>query len=151
MASTSRLSLFSLGNLTRSILQGIGSEKIGLLAFHGSWAIVQHVKTTIKFTFEEVTFVNSVSNIYFASNTRMSEQNLRLDGHQAMKRSSSPCIEHDHLMLLFLSIFRLSQHSKNLFFDLGSATIQNLKYRDVWVLVGQKGITGFSPYEEVCC
>jgi hypothetical protein len=47
-------------------------------------------------------------------------------------------------------VFRLSQHSKNLFFDLGSATIQNLKYRDVWVLVGQKGITGFSPYEEVC-
>lgn len=48
-------------------------------------------------------------------------------------------------------LFRLSQHSKNLFFDLGSATIQNLKYRDVWVLVGQKGINGFSPYEEVCC
>lgn len=49
-----------------------------------------------------------------------------------------------------LSLFRLSQHSRNLFFDLGSATIQNLKYRDVWVLVGQKGIKGFSPYEEVC-
>ena len=45
--------------------------------------------------------------------------------------------------------FRLSQHSKNLFFDLGSATIQNLKYRDVWVLIGQKGINGFSPFEEV--
>ncbi|CAF3890656.1 unnamed protein product, partial [Rotaria sp. Silwood1] len=45
---------------------------------------------------------------------------------------------------------KLSQHSKTLFFDLGSATIQNLKYRDVWVLVGQKGIKGFSPYEEVC-
>ncbi|CAF1025761.1 unnamed protein product [Adineta steineri] len=44
---------------------------------------------------------------------------------------------------------KLSQHSKNLFFDLGSATIQNLKYRDVWVLVGQKGIQGFSPYEEI--
>lgn len=44
---------------------------------------------------------------------------------------------------------KLSQHSKNLFFDLGSATIQNLKYRDVWMLVGQKGITGFSPYEEI--
>jgi len=44
---------------------------------------------------------------------------------------------------------KLSQHSKNLFFDLGSATIQNLKYRDVWVLVGQKGIKGFSPYEEI--
>ncbi|CAF2720777.1 unnamed protein product [Rotaria sp. Silwood2] len=44
---------------------------------------------------------------------------------------------------------KLSQHSKTLFFDLGSATIQNLKYRDVWVLVGQKGIKGFSPYEEL--
>ncbi|CAF1025896.1 unnamed protein product [Adineta ricciae] len=44
---------------------------------------------------------------------------------------------------------KLSQHSKNLFFDLGSATIQNLKYRDVWVLVGQKGINGFSPFEEI--
>ncbi|CAF0806787.1 unnamed protein product [Rotaria sp. Silwood1] len=44
---------------------------------------------------------------------------------------------------------KLSQHSKTLFFDLGSATIQNLKYRDVWVLVGQKGIKGFSPYEEI--
>jgi hypothetical protein len=52
--------------------------------------------------------------------------------------------------LIYFSVFRLSQHSKNLFFDLGSATIQNLKYRDVWVLVGQKGIKGFSPYEEVC-
>ncbi|CAF1042224.1 unnamed protein product [Rotaria sordida] len=44
---------------------------------------------------------------------------------------------------------KLSQHSKTLFFDLGSATIQNLKYRDVWALVGQKGIKGFSPYEEI--
>lgn len=47
-------------------------------------------------------------------------------------------------------IFRLSQHSKNLFFDLGSGTIQNMKYHDAWVFVGQKGIQGFSPYEEVC-
>lgn len=50
----------------------------------------------------------------------------------------------------FYFLFRLSQHVRNLFFDLGSATIQNLKYRDVWVFVGQKGIKGFSPYEEVC-
>ncbi|CAF3773594.1 unnamed protein product [Rotaria sordida] len=39
---------------------------------------------------------------------------------------------------------KLSQHSKTLFFDLGSATIQNLKYRDVWALVGQKGIKELS-------
>ncbi|CAF3774801.1 unnamed protein product [Adineta steineri] len=44
---------------------------------------------------------------------------------------------------------KLSQHTRNLFFDLGSGTIQNLKYRDVWALVGQKGIKGFSPYEEI--
>jgi hypothetical protein len=53
-------------------------------------------------------------------------------------------------VLISLLTFRLSQHSKDLFFALGSATIQNLKYRDVWTLVGQKGIQGFSPYEEVC-
>ncbi len=59
---------------------------------------------------------------------------------------------HMFLYYFFVSIyvFRLSQHCKNLFFDLGSATIQNLKYRDIWMLVGQKGIKGFSPYEEVC-
>ncbi|CAF0770892.1 unnamed protein product [Rotaria sordida] len=43
----------------------------------------------------------------------------------------------------------VSQHCKNLFFDLGSATIQNLKYRDAWAFVGRKGIKGFSPYEEM--
>ncbi len=57
-----------------------------------------------------------------------------------------------YIISCFFSIyvFRLSQHCRNLFFDLGSATIQNLKYRDIWALVGQKGIKGFSPYEEVC-
>jgi len=62
------------------------------------------------------------------------------------------CIYVFILSLVFFSIyvFRLSQHCRNLFFDLGSATIQNLKYRDIWALVGQKGIKGFSPYEEVC-
>ncbi|CAF3535907.1 unnamed protein product [Rotaria sordida] len=44
---------------------------------------------------------------------------------------------------------KVSQHCKNLFFDLGSATIQNLKYRDAWAFVGRKGIKGFSPYEEI--
>jgi len=54
------------------------------------------------------------------------------------------------IFYISIYVFRLSQHCKNLFFDLGSATIQNLKYRDIWMLVGQKGIKGFSPYEEVC-
>lgn len=54
------------------------------------------------------------------------------------------------LNVFSLYVFRLSQHCRNLFFDLGSANIQNLKYRDVWAFLGQKGIKGFSPYEEVC-
>ncbi|CAF3511522.1 unnamed protein product [Rotaria socialis] len=59
----------------------------------------------------------------------------------------------DNVIIIVVSFdeasLKLSQHSKTLFFDLGSATIQNLKYRDVWVFVGQKGIKGFSPYEEI--
>ncbi|CAM4802124.1 unnamed protein product [Rotaria magnacalcarata] len=59
----------------------------------------------------------------------------------------------DNVIIIVVSFdeasLKLSQHSKTLFFDLGSATIQNLKYRDVWVFVGQKGIQGFSPYEEI--
>ncbi|CAF1035789.1 unnamed protein product [Rotaria sp. Silwood1] len=35
---------------------------------------------------------------------------------------------------------KISQHCRNLFFDLGSGTIQNLKYRDAWAFVGRKGI-----------
>lgn len=54
------------------------------------------------------------------------------------------------MFFCMISLFRLSQHCRNLFFDLGSANVQNLKYRDVWVFLGQKGIKGFSPYEEVC-
>ena len=80
---------------------------------------------------------------------RMSEQNSLL-----LKRDF-PVI---NLRMTFLSIssshlfcfFRLSPHCRNLFFDLGSANVQNLKYRDLWAFLGQKGIKGFSPYEEVC-
>jgi hypothetical protein len=39
--------------------------------------------------------------------------------------------------------------AKNILFDYGSGLIQNLKHRDAWYMVGQKGIKGFSPLEEV--
>jgi hypothetical protein len=44
---------------------------------------------------------------------------------------------------------RLGSLAKNLFFDLGSGLIQNLRHRDSWYFVGRKGINGFSPIEEV--
>lgn len=77
--------------------------------------------------------------------TRMSEQNIQIFPIDILHLRSS-----SHFACLSIYVFRLSQHTRNLFFDLGSGTIQNLKYRDVWALVGQKGIKGFSPYEEVC-
>lgn len=44
---------------------------------------------------------------------------------------------------------RLSARARNLLNELGSAYIQDLDYRDVWIFVGQKGINGFSSYEYV--
>jgi len=43
----------------------------------------------------------------------------------------------------------LGSLARNLFFDLGSGLIQNLRHRDAWFFVGRKGISGFSPLEEV--
>jgi hypothetical protein len=40
--------------------------------------------------------------------------------------------------------------AKNLLYELGSGLVQNLHHRDAWYLVGQKGIKGFTPIEEVC-
>jgi hypothetical protein len=51
--------LFSLRNFTRIILQGIGSQKIGSLAFRDSWALVHHFKTSINYDFEEVIIINN--------------------------------------------------------------------------------------------
>lgn len=45
--------------------------------------------------------------------------------------------------------FRLSRIARLLLFDLGSALVQNLSYRGSWYLITQKGITGFSPFEDV--
>ena len=36
-----------------------------------------------------------------------------------------------------------------LFNGLGSGMIQNVKFRDVWAFVGQKGIKGFAEIEQV--
>jgi len=33
--------------------------------------------------------------------------------------------------------------------ELGSAVVQNIKFRDAWAFVGQKGIKGFSDLEQV--
>ena len=46
-------------------------------------------------------------------------------------------------------MFRLSDHAKHLFNELGSALVQNLRFRDNWYFVGQKGIPGFGDREEV--
>jgi hypothetical protein len=51
--------LFSFRNFTRSILQSLGSEKISLLAFRGSWAFVHHFKTHTNYKFEEVIIIVS--------------------------------------------------------------------------------------------
>lgn len=44
---------------------------------------------------------------------------------------------------------KLSTMAKQMFYELGSGLIQNLKFRASWFFVGQKGISGFTPFEEV--
>ncbi len=53
------------------------------------------------------------------------------------------------VMCHFLCQFRLSDHAKQLLNNLGSGMIQNVKFRDVWGFVGQKGIKGFAEIEQV--
>ncbi|KAK8390081.1 hypothetical protein O3P69_012954 [Scylla paramamosain] len=43
----------------------------------------------------------------------------------------------------------LSPAAKNLFAKLGSSQIQNLQFRGQWFMVTQKGLQGFSPFEEL--
>ena len=45
--------------------------------------------------------------------------------------------------------FRLSNMAKQMFYELGSGLVQNIKFRASWYLIGQKGIQGFSPFEEL--
>lgn len=44
---------------------------------------------------------------------------------------------------------KLSEIAKKMLYELGSASIQNLKFRSSWYMVSQKGIEGFSPYEKL--
>ncbi|XP_060078502.1 protein O-linked-mannose beta-1,2-N-acetylglucosaminyltransferase 1-like [Ylistrum balloti] len=44
---------------------------------------------------------------------------------------------------------KLSLHAKELFNQLGSSMVQNLKFRDVWYFVGQHGIKGFTKHEKI--
>ncbi|CAL1292249.1 unnamed protein product [Larinioides sclopetarius] len=44
---------------------------------------------------------------------------------------------------------KLSRIARLLFYDLGSALIQNLGYRSSWYLITQKGMSGFSPFEDL--
>ena len=39
--------------------------------------------------------------------------------------------------------------AKQMFYELGSGLVQNIKFRASWYFIGQKGINGFSPYEEL--
>lgn len=60
---------------------------------------------------------------------------------------------YDNVILIVITFDEASQKlatlARNLFFDLGSGLVQNLRHRDAWYLVGRKGIKGFSPIEEI--
>ncbi|CAF3425490.1 unnamed protein product [Rotaria socialis] len=49
----------NLRNFTRTVLQGIGSQKIGSLFFRDSWALIHHFKTSINFNYEEISHAGS--------------------------------------------------------------------------------------------
>ncbi|XP_052214269.1 protein O-linked-mannose beta-1,2-N-acetylglucosaminyltransferase 1-like isoform X1 [Dreissena polymorpha] len=44
---------------------------------------------------------------------------------------------------------KLTLHTMEMLNGLGSSLIQNLKFRDVWYFVGQKGLKGFSTLEKI--
>ncbi|XP_052090612.1 protein O-linked-mannose beta-1,2-N-acetylglucosaminyltransferase 1-like isoform X1 [Mytilus californianus] len=44
---------------------------------------------------------------------------------------------------------KLSTHARDLYNQLGSSMIQNLRFRDVWYFVGKKGIKGFTSTEQI--
>uniref|UniRef100_A0A914X295 ILEI/PANDER domain-containing protein n=1 Tax=Plectus sambesii TaxID=2011161 RepID=A0A914X295_9BILA len=44
---------------------------------------------------------------------------------------------------------RLSSMAKQMFYELGSGLVQNIKFRASWYFIGQKGISGFTPFEEL--
>uniref|UniRef100_A0A9J2PBV5 ILEI/PANDER domain-containing protein n=1 Tax=Ascaris lumbricoides TaxID=6252 RepID=A0A9J2PBV5_ASCLU len=44
---------------------------------------------------------------------------------------------------------RLSDLARQIFYELGSSFIQNLKFRSSWYFIGQKGIDGYSAFEDL--
>lgn len=46
--------------------------------------------------------------------------------------------------------FRLKQGPIKELNSFGRSVIQNLGFRDIWYFIGQKGIKGYSEFEEVC-
>ncbi len=36
-----------------------------------------------------------------------------------------------------------------MFYEFGSGYVQNLKFRAAWYFIGQKGVDGFTPFEEL--
>jgi hypothetical protein len=46
--------------------------------------------------------------------------------------------------------YSLNVHAHKLFEGLGSGFINKLGFRDAWGFVGQKGMDGYSAFEEVC-
>lgn len=54
-----------------------------------------------------------------------------------------------HHELIHSPCSRLGYMARELMNQLGSGLIQNLRFRDVWFFVGQKGIEGFTQLEQV--
>lgn len=44
---------------------------------------------------------------------------------------------------------KLTNLAKQMLYEFGSSMIQNIKFRSSWYFVGQKGISGFTPFEEL--
>ncbi|KHN71312.1 Protein FAM3C, partial [Toxocara canis] len=44
---------------------------------------------------------------------------------------------------------KLSDLARQIFYELGSSLIQNLRFRSSWYFVGQKGIDGYTPFEDL--
>jgi len=63
--------------------------------------------------------------------------------------SSCSLVELCIVDLCVLCACRLSDLCKRMFNELGSAVVQNVKFRDAWAFVSQKGIQGFTHFEQV--
>ena len=52
-------------------------------------------------------------------------------------------------ILIFSVDYRLTKIAKLLLHQIGSNWAQNLMYRSSWYIITQKGIDGYTPYENV--